>query len=146
MKKDKGLKATSRHSCRSLTYALSVCSSSAMMYLQQRETTSEFQKKTPLCTLQYWSKKDFPPATSCQEMCKKFWTESTNCLEVIWTRKREKKNWATAFDAFVSWLPHSFFRADFFFSSFSSWLGSLRLTSGSVWVRLAGIMSSSRSL
>lgn len=40
---------------------------------------------------------------------------------------------------------HSFFLADFLFSSLTSWLGSRSLTSGSS-VRLAGMMSSSRSL
>lgn len=40
---------------------------------------------------------------------------------------------------------HSFFRADFLFSSLTSWLGSRSFTAWSS-VRLAGIMSNSRSL
>lgn len=44
-----------------------------------------------------------------------------------------------------SLCSHSFFLADFLFSSLTSWLGSRSLTSGSS-VRLAGMISSSRSL
>lgn len=103
------------------------------------------EKKNLLCTFTYWSLKDFPPGTSCQELsAKKTWLRAHTVWH--WFGKRKKKPndciwWSCSFG-----LPHSFFLADFFFSSLTSWLGSLRLTSGSVWVRLAGIMSNSRSL
>lgn len=60
-------------------------------------------------------------------------------------RGRKKPDWELFFSGSLDLGTHSFFLADFLFSSLTSWLGSRSFTSGSS-VRLAGMMSNSRSL
>lgn len=77
----KGLKHTSRHSCRSLTYALSVCSSSAIMYLQQRINITQFHK-TQSVLLNIDQRKSFPQELVAKQYVITSWTV------LVWIRKK----------------------------------------------------------